>query len=853
MDRTIHVNGQQIEAPTLNDQEKNDREKVNQNNRPATHESIEISEKKENRMTLRRQAQPNILVKVQDYLFLFISHWKWFFISLAICLGFAYYQIKNTPNLYQRSAAIMIKTDESGSATDRALEELGMTHTPTNVNNQIMAITTSEVAGEVVRRLNLDVEYQRKGPFINTVAYGNEVPASVVFHNLEDTDGLSFHLQIKPGGKAIINQIVKNGEPTNNVIKLNVGQTIKTSIGIITIQPTESYNDMTDDEYLVFRNDIQSATNTVQSRLRAFLRSADTSIIDLTYNDSSPKRAEDILNSVVEVYNENWINDQNRMTVMTNQFIHERLKMLENELSDVEQRIAQYNADNLTPDIASIGATAYESLSSSESEGTTTDRQIYMVQYLMDYLSDGTNTDQLLPANMGITNGNIETQISDYNSTLLQRNSHLAHSSLQNPLVRDLDERLAVMKSSIIQTLENELTRLSAKKKDLASVYNQAVSQLSQNPAQILYINSVGRQRNVKEQLYLFLLQKREENELTQAFSAYNSRLIEPPHGSWEPISPTPSHTYMMALIFGFAIPAGLLVLKEGFNTVIRGRKDLEQLSVPFVGEIPLDNNSAKNNAKNDKLKKKRHKKGKHHYEPTPELVVMEKSRNVMNEAFRVVRSNLEFILGFDRKSNIVMVTSLNPGSGKTFITANLASSLGLNNRRVLAIDLDMRKGSLSKYVDRPTRGVSNYLSGQIPDYKSLIIQHDYIDILPCGTLPPNPSELLYSDNFKRMLEEVRREYDFVFLDCPPVEVVADSAIINRYSDMTLFVVRAQLMDRAFLPDLEHWYTEKRYRNLSVMLNGTTDAFSRYGYHKYGYRYGYHYGNYGYGYGNSSN
>ncbi len=853
MERSIKVNNVPTESPSLKDSEKSHSENTAHDTKSTTHESIAISETKENRMTLRRQAQPNILVKVQDYAFLFLSHWKWFFISLAICLGIAYYQIKNTPNLYERSAAIMIKSDETNSAADRALEDLGLTHAPTNVNNQIMAITTSEVAGEVVRRLNLDVEYQRPGPFISNVAYGNDVPASVVFHNLDDTDDLSFRLQIKPGGQAVINQIVKNGEPSNSVIRMNVGQTMKTSIGIITIQPTESYSEDTSDDYLVYRYNIQRATNTVKGRLRAHLRSVDTSIIDLVYSDSSPRRAEDILNTVVEVYNENWINDQNRMTVMTNQFIHERLKMLENELSDVEQRIAQYNADNLTPDISQIGASAYSTLNTSETEGTTLDRQIYMVEYLMEYLADGAHTDQLLPANIGTSNANIETQLNEYNATLLQRNSHLAHSSLQNPLVRDLDERLAVMKSSIVQTLENELTRLVAKKKDLATVYDHAVAQLSQNPAQILYVNSVGRQKAVKEQLYLFLLQKREENELSQAFSAYNSRLIEPPHGSWEPVSPTPSHTYMMALIFGLGIPAGLLVLKEGFNTVIRGRKDLEQLSVPFVGEIPLDKVSDKVNAKNNKLKKKRHKKGKHHYEPTPELVVMEKSRNVMNEAFRVVRSNLEFILGFERKSNMVMVTSLNPGSGKTFITANLSSSLGLNNRRVLAIDLDMRKGSLSKYVDRPTRGISNYLSGQIPDYKSLIIQHDYIDILPCGTLPPNPSELLYSDRFKQLLEEVRHEYDFVFLDCPPVEVVADSSIINRYCDMTLFVVRAQLMDRAFLPDLEHWYTEKRYHNLSVILNGTTDAFSRYGYHKYGYRYGYHYGNYGYGYGNSSN
>ena len=267
-------------------------------------------------------------------------------------------------------------------------------------------------------------------------------------------------------------------------------------------------------------------------------------------------------------------------------------------------------------------------------------------------------------------------------------------------------------------------------------------------------------------------------------------------------------------------------------NTKVRCLKDIEQLSVPFAGEIPLAKDRKKLlKWKNDSVK------------AMPQVLVVEKNRNMINEAFRVVRTNVEFMLGYDDTHRIIMLTSVNPGSGKTFITANLSAALGIKDKKVLTIDLDLRKGSLSEYVGSPHMGVSNYLSGQEPDYKKLIVKLGMVDVLPCGKIPPNPSELLFVPRFKQMIDEVRAEYDYVIIDCPPVEIVADAAIINRYADLTLFIVRAGVMERGFLPDIEQWYEEKKYKNLSIILNGTTDAMGRYGYHKYGY----HYSNYGYG------
>lgn len=588
----------------------------------------------------------------------------------------------------------------------------------------------------------------------------------------------------------------------------------------------------------VVRSALSGAVARVQGSISAVLRDKNSTIIDVSYRDISIRRAEDILNTLVVVYSENWVRDRNQKTISTNGFIKERFGVIEQELGNVDQDISSYKSTHLVPDVQQAGSMAMARASEVEQQSNALNNQLYMVRYIRSYLTDGRHENQLLPSNSGISNPNIERQIGEYNSVLLQRNNHLANSSAQNPLVMDLEQHLALMRESIIQSLDNELTMLQTQLRSVSSAHSQAVSKIASNPEQAKYLLSVERQQKVKESLYLFLLQKREENELSQAFTAYNTQLIEPPGGSMVPVEPVRTTVLLFALGLGLLLPGGILFLRETMNTTVRGRKDLANIKVPFVGEIPF---AGKKTAAFHLPQKKKEKS------EAPQILVVEKNRNVMNEAFRVVRTNLEFMLGFDDSHHVLMLTSINPGSGKTFITANLSAALGIKGKKVLAIDLDLRKGSLSEYVGKPKQGVSNYLSGQVPDYRSLIVSCGKTDILPCGMIPPNPTELLFSSRFPQMLEEVRREYDYVFIDCPPVEMVADAAIISRYADLTLFVVRSQLMERSLLPDVENWYEEKKYKNLSILLNGTMEAGGRYGYHKYGYRYGYRYGGYGYG------
>lgn len=337
------------------------------------------------------------------------------------------------------------------------------------------------------------------------------------------------------------------------------------------------------------------------------------------------------------------------------------------------------------------------------------------------------------------------------------------------------------------------------------------------------------------------MLEKREENELSQAFTAYNTRIITPPTGSMSPTSPVKRNILLIAIALGLLIPVAVIFIREMLNTSIRGRKDIESLTVPFVGEIPLA--GKKNRIRRRLLIPSRKKKAS----GTPKIVVKAKSRDVINEAFRVVRTNLEFVMGSGSGAKVIMVTSMNPDSGKTFVISNLAACFAIKNKKTVLIDLDLRKATLSGYVGNPKTGVSNLLAGQETSAASIIVKDNNIpslDIIPVGTIPPNPAELLFSERLGQLIDELKKGYDYIFIDCPPTEIVADTAIIGRYADYTVFIARAGLLDKRMLPQIDRYYVENKFKGMSLVLNGTEMAHGRYGYRKYGYSYGY---NYGYG------
>ena len=796
----------------------------------------------QNSSFISQTSSVSILELLRDAWFLCLAYWKWFLLSVILTLSGAYYYLLCTPKTYVASASILIKPDNNrGNSPDQLLARQRITvegASDAQMTNEILALSSATITRTVAERLNLDVEYARKGMFHDKVIYGSELPVKVEFLNIGEEQRASFGLSLQADGRVILDDFSKDGANLPGTVRGKVGERCATPVGLVKLVANTGYRSGTTDEYKVQRSPITAVAAGVRGRFNIALRDKASTIIDIQYSDVNTARAKDAIDMLISVYNENWVRDRNQISVSTNEFIKERLAVIQRELGSVDQNIAGYKSANLLPDVEQSGSMAVTQANEAEAKARELSTQVYMTRHVKEYLTDGRHENQVLPSNSGINNASIQAQINDYNTRLLERNRLLATSSAQNPAVMDLETQLGSIRRGIIQSLDNELDMLKTQQRVTEASHSEATSKISANPRQASYLLSVERQQKVKESLYLFLLQKREENELSQAFTAYNTQIIETPHITGIPPQPVSRNILLTALLIGLAIPAAIVFGREALNTTVRGRKDLEDYSMPLVGELPL------------KGKKrpiwKRWRKEK--IIAQPNMVVADQKRDILNEAFRTVRTKLEFTLGFDGKNKVVMISSLNPGSGKTFITANLSAAFSLKGKRVLVMDLDLRKASLSDYVGQPKVGISNYLSGQIDDWHEIITPLDHVDVLPCGVIPPNPAELLSTERFAEMIKAAREEYDIIFLDCPPVEIVADAEIINPHADLTLFVVRASLMERSYLKDIERWYAEKKYNNLTLLLNGTTDALGRYGYHKYGYGYG----GYGYGYGYGS-
>ncbi len=785
-------------------------------------------------------------LKIQDLMYLCLAKWKWFVLSLAVCIGLAVVYILRTPSVYTRTASVLIKEDSKGKSISSDLGDfsnLGLFHSNTNVNNEVIAFASPATIGEVVKRLHLDMSYLRPGTFHDEVAYGLTLPVEVSLPNLLENESAGFHLEIGPDSTATLTEFTLNGEDieTEQTYKGRLNQPFTSPIGIVNIQANENY--LGGEEYTlnIHKHNFYTTVNACKSNLTVALNSDKATVIDLTYKDKSPQRAEDVLNTLISVYNENWVKDKNQIAVSTSMFINERLGVIERELGNVDDDISSYKSEHLIPDVQAASNLYMTQGSQANIEQTKVQNQLYMTRYVRSYLTNDSNRYQLLPANSGIESSSIENQIAEYNRQLLQRNSLVANSSTSNPLVVDMDAALAAMRSAIITSIDNQIVTLNAQIRSLQQTERQATSRIASNPTQAKYLLSVERQQKVKESLYLFLLQKREENELSQAFTAYNTRIINPPYGKQTPTSPVRRNILLLAIALGLCIPLGIIYLKEVLNTRIRGKKDLENLTVPFAGEIPLLAAKKKFFASN---RKRRHEGSR--------IVVQQGNRDGINEAFRVLRTNLEFMMNKDKSKNVSLLTSYNPGSGKSFLAINLAVSFAIKGKKVLLIDGDLRRATSSGFVGAPQQGLSNFLSHEVDDIKSLILPIDGIEnlyILPVGTIPPNPTELLFDERADQVTEKLRSEYDCIFVDCPPIDVVADTQIIETYADRTIFVVRAGLLEKSMVPELQKLYNERKFKNLTVVLNGTETSGGQYGH--YGYRYGYHYG-YNYGYGNKS-
>lgn len=771
-------------------------------------------------------------IRIQDLWGMFVPKWHWFVISLLVTLSIAALYLLSTPNIYTRTAAILVKDNsKSGSSIGSSGEftDLGIFKSNTNINNELLTLSSPTLMTEVVKRLALNETYTVRDGMKKKELY-KSTPVTVTFSDRKETIA-GFTIKLTGKDTFTLSDFTVEGEEMEGTVSGHIGKAVKTPAGILTLTATQEMSGTYQGKDIQYaKGSVQGATGYYTGCLKTELGNEDATIINISINNASIRKAEDILNALIEVYNEQWIRDKNQIAVSTSQFINDRLGVIEGELGHVDENISSYKSEHLMPDVQAASSLYMAQSAENKKELLVLNNQLSNARYIRRELN-GKRLNQPLPTNSGIDNGNIESRIGEYNTMVLNRNRLIDNSSEKNPLVKDLASSLQSMQRTIIQSVDNLIVSLNTQIKSIQQQEATTTSQLASNPNQAKYLLSVERQQKVKEELYLYLLQKREENELSQAFTAYNTRVITAPRGSSFPTSPQKTNILLVAFAIGLLLPAVIIFMRENMNTKVRGRKDLENMNIPFLGELPqvLQGKGKPKKSKDEVLA----------------TVVKAKSRNIINEAFRVVRTNLEFMAGQDQEHKVVMVTSLNPGSGKTFITMNLSTCFAIKDKRTVVIDLDLRRASLSQYVQSPRKGISNYLGGQVNDWTSIVVkgtEEVMPDVIPVGTIPPNPTELLFNPRLEQLITTLRKHYDYIFIDCPPVEIVADTSIICKWSDMTLFIIRAGLIEREMLPIVNRYYVEGKLGNMAMLLNGTTNAYGRYGYHHYGYRYGYHYG-----------
>lgn len=766
-------------------------------------------------------------VNLVDFFRMMWGYKYWVILSVAVCGALAVLYLAWTPKQYVRTASVLIKDDSKGGGLTEmaAFDDLNLFNTTRNVDNEVLVFKSRRLMKEVARRLHLDVSYTVKEGLRSVELY-TQSPVRLSFPEVEEAQMFSLKVTPISPQEVLLTDFVKETEEGDEVsvdetIKAALNDTVSTPVGKVVVTPTFYYTEeYFDKKCTVEKSDLEKVAFDYQESLQAALASKTATIINLTLKDVSITRAEDIINTLIAVYNEDAINDKNQIAVNTSNFINERLIIIEKELGNVDADIEAYKRENQLTDIVSETGMYLQTTSQYDKEELSLENQVSLVKYIKEYLTDPRKGSDLIPANTGISDINVENQISEYNEMLLKRDKLISNSSDRNPVVMDLNNSLMAMKQTIIRSVDNLIVGLNIKIRNVRERGEQTTRRISAVPSQQKYVLSVERQQKIKEELYLYLLNKREENELTQAITESNARIIDPASGSEDPVAPKTLVILAVSVLLGCALPTGFIWMTTTMDTKVRNRKDVvDGVSIPFLGEIPA-----------------REKKDKN------EIVVRENSRDSISEAFRIIRTNMDFMRVKSRDLKVVMFTSFNPGAGKTFVSVNLAVSIALTHKKVILLDLDIRKGTLGKHLHHAGKiGITHYLSGKTDQIDDIIYKGEVdgiLDVVYAGPMPPNPAELLLSDRLDGLIKELRLQYDYIIIDNVPAGVVADAAIVNRLADLTIYVIRAGIMDRRQLPDLEAMYKEDKFHNMSVILNGTN--YKRTG---YGYGYGYGYGN----------
>lgn len=781
-------------------------------------------------------------VNIQELLFRYLIHWPWFVISIIICIACAWGYLRLTTPIYNISATVLIKDEKKGGGASMSsdLEKMGLegfVSSSSNVDNEIEVLRSKSLAREVVNNLGLFVTYMDE----------DEFPSKELYHTSPVLVSLTHQEADKLPGRMEINMIL---QPTGALgVQITVGEkeyrkqfdklpaVFPTDEGTVAFFANNDTLSAVCPENITKERHITAFINRPFSVLKEYVNSLSiaptsktTSVVVISLENTNTRRGRDYINKLLEMYNINANNDKNEVAQKTAEFIDERIGIISKELGSTEQDLENFKRSAGITDLNSEAQIALTGNAEYEKKRVENQTQINLVMDLQRYMKG--NEYEVLPSNIGLQDAASAGAIDRYNQMLVERKRLLRTSTENNPTIINLDTSIRAMRTNVQATLDATLKGLQITKEDLAREASRYSRRINDAPTQERQFVSIARQQEIKSGLYLMLLQKREENAITLAATANNAKIIDEALADDNPISPKKTIVYLAALVLGVGLPVGVIYLIGLTKFKIEGRADVEKLtSLPVVGDVPLAD------------------------EKTGSIAVFENKNNLMSETFRNVRTNLQFML--ENGKNVILVTSTISGEGKSFISANLAISLSLLGKKVVIVGLDIRKPGLNKVFNIPKKehGITQYLTNTTANLMDFVQPSDInknLFILPGGTVPPNPTELLARGGLEKAIETLKANFDYVILDTAPVGMVTDTLLIGRVADLSVYVCRADYTHKAEFTLINELAENNKLPNLCIAVNGLDLNSRKYGYY-YGYgKYGKYYGygkRYGYGYG----
>lgn len=760
---------------------------------------------------------------IKDFLSPFLKKWKWFLVSVTICIVFAFIYIKRSIPIYNIRTTVLIKDAKSGSSSIESglLQSLGGFGGMNNnsVENEMEVLKSKKVMSQVVKNINLQTTIISKGAFNTRELYKNSSPILVDVVN--EKPGQKFPKKPLKVDLRKDDLVISSPELDKNIVA-RYNSLVSLPYANIFVRKNTSYVAPKEDEdplgdLELFISTYEGTVSSFQHMLDVKLTTKDATVLNLSVNYPQPQKAIDVLNTLIQKYNQDAIDDKNLDSKKSMDFIEDRINIISRDLGEVESNLKNFKTENSISDLVTETKLSLEASAEANTKEIEFDTQLELTNSLLSFVKRQNNY-EVLPTNVGLGNSEAAQSINNYNYMVLERARLLESATPSNPLVKDITAKIDGGKEAIVQMLNKNRTYINIAKANLQTEQVAGRNYVSKIPRIEQLFRGIERQMRIKENLYLLLLQKREETAIALALTAPKARVLDSAYSSDEPVAPRKMVILALGIMMGLGIPFALIYLKALFDTKIHTMHDLESLTtIPVVAQIPKLAHS-----QND--------------------LVERNDVSPMAEAFRILITNMKYMLPKNNEGKIVYVTSSVKGEGKTFISINLALTLATPSKKVIIIGADIRNPQLQRYDEskKGSKGLSEYLYDQdlkARDVVNVSKMNPYCDIIYSGSIPPNPTDLLTNGRFAILLDELRNDYDYVIVDTAPLMLVTDTLLISDLADATLYVTRSGYTEKDFIKFINDSKAGSKILNVGLIVNDVSNNDMGYG-NKFGYGYG---------------